>query len=464
MATKLSTDLANAIRQATGENVYLCYQCVKCTSGCPMAEHFDLAPNQIIRAAALGFEEMVFDSVTPWLCACCQTCTTRCPQGIDVARVMDFLVTEAQNRGIEPKVPEVALFNKIFLRDIKLLGRIYELGLMAEMNLRTLKPFNDLDMGWEMIKRRKVAFLPEIVFRRRRKEPLVPAARPANEIGYFPGCSLHSMAGEFNLSAKAVLGELGMKLIEPEGWICCGSSPAHRSDHRAAVRMPLENLVLYEQEGLKDVVLPCAACFSRFRSAARELRLEPELKEDLERELGASYQGTLDLLSLPDLIIKHAGLEAVADRVKKPLKGMQVACYYGCLLTRPPAVTGSESPEYPMQMDDMVRAMGGTPIDWDRKVACCGGSLSLTRKQAVLDLSLDILENAKARGADLIVAACPLCHNNMDGRQMQMQTDLSMPVLYITQLMALAFGLEKEAALSRNLVDAGPVLAEFGML
>ncbi|HET7375856.1 MAG TPA: 4Fe-4S dicluster domain-containing protein, partial [Anaerolineae bacterium] len=90
--TELKTDLAERIRSETGENVYLCYQCVKCTSGCPLAEYFDLAPNQVMRAAQLGMDERALTAKTPWLCASCQTCTTRCPQGVDVAKVMDFLV------------------------------------------------------------------------------------------------------------------------------------------------------------------------------------------------------------------------------------------------------------------------------------------------------------------------------------------------------------------------------------
>ena len=98
--TELKNDLAEKIRAQTGENVYLCYQCVKCTAGCCLAEFFDLAPNQVMRAAQLGLDDTVLHAKTPWLCASCQTCTTRCPQGIDVARVMDFMVMEALARGI----------------------------------------------------------------------------------------------------------------------------------------------------------------------------------------------------------------------------------------------------------------------------------------------------------------------------------------------------------------------------
>ena len=140
MDTRLRTDLAERIQRETGENVYLCYQCVKCTSGCPLAEYFDLEPNQVMRAAQLGLEEELKASKSPWLCASCQTCTTRCPQGIDIARVMDFLVSDLLAQGVKPRVPEVALFNKVFLRDVDLLGRSYELGLLGEMNLRTGKP------------------------------------------------------------------------------------------------------------------------------------------------------------------------------------------------------------------------------------------------------------------------------------------------------------------------------------
>ncbi len=184
MATELSTALAEQIREATGENVFLCYQCVKCTSGCPLAEHFDLAPNQVLRAAQLGMEDRLFESRTPWLCASCQTCTTRCPQGIDVARVMDFLVSEAMKRGVKPKVPEIALFQKVFLRDVDILGRSYELGLMAEMNLRTGHPFKDVDMGLEMFKRGKVRVVPEVV-RRRKPKAVAEKPRPEREVGYF---------------------------------------------------------------------------------------------------------------------------------------------------------------------------------------------------------------------------------------------------------------------------------------
>lgn len=464
METQISTDLANRIRQATGENVYLCYHCVKCTSGCPLAEHFDLAPNQVMRAAQLGMEDLIFNSRTPWLCASCQTCTTRCPQGIDLAKIMDFIVGEAMAKGIEPQVPEVAIFNKAFLRDVDILGRSYELGLIAEMNLRTRKPFKDLDLGLEMFKHGKINLLPKWVRRRKHKTPRMPASRPPNEVGYYPGCSLHSIAKEYDHSARVVLEALNLKPITPKGWICCGSTPAHRVDHRRSVQMPLESLSLYEQEGLNEVTLPCAMCFSRFRAAARDLRLDPALKQDLDRESGYQYQDSVAISSLLDFIVDRVGLDSIQAKVKRQLKGLKVACYYGCLLTRPPKVTGSKEPEYPMGMDHLMETLGAASIDWDRKVACCGGSLSLTQTNLMLELSRNILANAIARGANAIAVACPMCHANLDGRQTQMEGLPHIPVLYFTQLIALAFGLTEDAALKYNMIDPRPLLEKHGLL
>ena len=275
MDTQLSTDLAEHIRRETGENVFLCYQCVKCTSGCPLAEYFDLAPNQVMRAAQLGLEEIALTSKTPWLCASCQTCTTRCPQGIDVARVMDFMASEAlAARRSRPKCREVALFNKVFLRNVDLLGRAYELGLMAEMNLRTRQPFKDVDLGLDMFARARSSSLPEVVRCRRKHRPRRSRRRPPNEIGYYPGCSLHSMAEEFDHSTRrrargaradaGRAGRLGVLRLVP-------GAPRRSPTWRSSCRWRAWSLL--EQMGLGEVTLPCAMCFNRFRAAPHDLRL-----------------------------------------------------------------------------------------------------------------------------------------------------------------------------------------------
>jgi heterodisulfide reductase subunit B len=459
----INSRMAERIRADTGENVYLCYQCVKCTSGCPMVEFFDYTPNQIMRAAQLGQTDILFNALTPWLCASCLTCTTRCPQGIDVARVMEYITQAAREEGYPPKVSEIALFNKVFLRDVNIFGRMYEMGLMVEMNVRTGNPFKDVfDMGLGMIRRGKIPFVPHIARHPRQVQRREPAE---NEVMLYPGCSFHATGVDFGLSTEAVLEALGLKMIEPTGWTCCGASSAHKTDHHLGIKLPLENLATIEQMGYEDVTVPCAACYNRFKAAAYEVGHAPALHEELSRETGYAYQNNVDIRSVLEMLLERVGEEEIHRRVKRPLEGLRVVPYYGCLLTRPPEVTGSPHPENPTEMDRILRALGAEVVDWSDKTRCCGGSLSLTRTDIALKLSRDLIDHARAAGADAMALACPLCHANVDARQIQMDIDEPMPMLYITQLMAIAFGLsERAAALNKNMIDPRPLLREKGLL
>ncbi len=456
-------ELAQRVQDELGQNVYLCYQCVKCTSGCPVGDFFDWQPNQIMRAVQLGQEDIALAAQTPWLCAACQTCTTRCPQGLDVNGVMEFLTREALARGMKPPLPEVRVFNEAFLREVRLWGRAYEPGLMAEMKLRNPQSlFEDVEMYMALLKKRKVAFLPKLG-RPPRKVKRIPGASEA--VAYYPGCSLHSTAAEFNESATAVAAALGMTLIEPKGWVCCGSSAAHRADPETAVRLPLENLALIEQSGFKEVTMPCAACFNRHKAAQFEIRRDEQHKAQVDEAIGYEYQDTVHVSTLSESILRHVSAEGVAEKVQKPLQGLRVVAYYGCLLTRPPQVTGARHPENPMDLDALLAAAGAEVRDWSYKTRCCGAAHSLTRPDIVLSLSGELIAQARAAGAEAIAVACPLCHMNLDARQMQMELDAPMPVLYFTQLLALALGLpEKTAVLHKNLVDPRPMLREKGLL
>lgn len=197
----IRSDLARRIHEELGQNVYLCYQCSRCTSGCPVGDFFDWQPNQIMRAVQLGQEELVFEAQTPWLCAACQMCTTHCPQGLDINAVMEFLTREALARGYEPQVPQVEIFNEAFMREVRLWGRAYELGLLVEMKLRTRDLMSDIDLGLKMFRKGKLAFLPTPTRTPHEAKP-VPGAAAA--VAYYPGCSLHSTATEFNRSTEAV--------------------------------------------------------------------------------------------------------------------------------------------------------------------------------------------------------------------------------------------------------------------
>jgi heterodisulfide reductase subunit B2 len=460
-STPINSELARRVQDETGQNVYLCYQCVKCTSGCPVAEFFDWQPNQIMRALQLGQEDIALHSQTPWLCASCQTCTTRCPQDLDITAIMEFLTREAKARDIEPPVPEVDIFNEAFMREVKLWGRAYELGMMAEMKLRTGKIMDDMDLGLKMLRKRKMPFLPHPT---RLPHNVKRISGATNAVAYYPGCSLHSTATEFNDSTHAVCEALDLKLIEPRGWICCGSSAAHRADPDEALRLPLENLALVEQSGFDEVTMPCAACFNRHKAAQHEIRHDGQRKAAVDQAIGYDYQDTVKVTTLIEAILKHVGTEKIAEKVTQPLKGLRVVCYYGCLLTRPPQVTEAPHPENPTDMDRLLRAAGAEVIDWSYKTQCCGAAHSLTRPDIVLKLSSDLIGHARAAGADAIAVACPLCHANLDARQFQMKLDYALPVLYFTQLLAIALGVPERAALNKNLIDPRPVLQAKGML
>jgi heterodisulfide reductase subunit B2 len=463
--TTINPDLARRIQQELGQNVYLCYQCVKCTSGCPLGEYFDWQPNQIMRALQLGQEDIALRSQTPWLCACCQTCSTRCPQGLDITAIMEFLTREALKRGIKPQIPEVDNFNKAFLREVRLWGRSYELGLMAEMKLRNLgkhRLMEDLDLGMKVIAKNKLPFIPKHV-RAPRQVTQIPEAHKS--VAYYPGCSLHSTAKEYNSSTQAVCKELGLSLVEPDGWLCCGSSAAHRADPQEALRLPLQNLAVIEQSGFSEVTMPCAACFNRHKAAQHEVRHAPERKAAMADRIGYDYKDTVQVSSLSEAILRRVGLQQIQAQVKKPLDGLRVVCYYGCLMTRPPKITEASHPENPTDLDELLKACGAEVLDWSYKTTCCGAAHSLSRPDIVLDLSSRLIQQAKISGADVIAVACPLCHTNLDARQFQMKLEEPMPVLYFTQLLAIALGLpKKSAALNMNLVDPRPLLQSKSLL
>jgi heterodisulfide reductase subunit B len=186
----------------------------------------------------------------------------------------------------------------------------------------------------------------------------------------------------------------------------------------------------------------------------------------MNQALGYEYQDTVGVSSLLEKMVDDIGLKTISEHVANPLDGLRVVAYYGCLLTRPPEITGVADYENPTQMDRLLEALGAEVLDWSDKTRCCGAANSLAQTEIVLELSRGLIEDARAVGADAIAVACPLCHLNLDARQTQMEgLEEPMPVLYFTQLMAVAFGLgEKAAGLGKNMIDPRPVLAERGLI
>ncbi len=154
------SEFAETVKQASGLDINVCYQCKKCTSGCPVSYAMDYTPTQLIHATRLGLRKLVLNSATIWLCASCETCTTRCPQELDLVKVMDALRIMAVRAGIKPKVPEVSAFYRTSLNNIHFFGRMYELGLIGMLKLSTGQFTKDMDLGIKMLKKGKLKLLP----------------------------------------------------------------------------------------------------------------------------------------------------------------------------------------------------------------------------------------------------------------------------------------------------------------
>jgi len=257
---------------------------------------------------------------------------------------------------------------------------------------------------------------------------------------------------------------MDIELDEIKDWICCGSSPAHQCDELMSVALPAKNLSLAEKDGLKDICAPCASCYSRLKDAQHKMEDE-QVRKDVEEVLDGSAPGEIEVLHALDLFTEKCENDAIADKVVKPLNGVKVACYYGCLMTRPPKVTGKKNFENPEQMEELIETLGAETVDWNLKTFCCGASFALTNLDVVLDLTKKLLDDAIASGANAIAVGCPLCQANLDGRQIQINekygTDFNIPIFYFTQLMGIAFGAKpNELGLPKHITEVEEYLKE----
>jgi len=269
------------------------------------------------------------------------------------------------------------------------------------------------------------------------------------------------MAGEYDESIRAVCEALDVDLAELTDWNCCGASSAHFFDEELAVRLSARNMEIAERSG-RELLVPCAACFQRLKHADKELKADPARWTD------EPYQGTTAIYHVNDFFRRPELVGTVKQKVAKPLTGLAGVAYYGCLSQRPPKVTDAERPENPTAMDDLMRAIGMEVRPWTYKTDCCGASLTLTRTDLVRKLSGDLFEAAREAGAECLVTDCPLCQSNLDTREAEIEkqrgTTYNLPVFYITELMALAFGDARAARWwKKHFVDPRPLLAGKGL-
>ena len=265
---------------------------------------------------------------------------------------------------------------------------------------------------------------------------------------YYPGCSSESSARDQHASSIAVALALGIDFVKIEGWSCCSATPGHHTDRVLAAALSAANLILAQDMGL-DVVVNCAACYSRLKMANYEVLNHSDMRRKIADAIGRDYDGRVNVKHFMEVLLEGYGADDLEKAFTHSLAGLKVASYYGCLLVRPNEVTHFDDPENPKSLDNLVNAMGGESLDWPYKVECCGNSLSLTtRSKLVVSLSDSIIGMARAAGAECIAVACPLCQVNLDLRQIDIKKQTGrqydMPILYITQLMGLCLGIPVE--------------------
>ena len=262
---------------------------------------------------------------------------------------------------------------------------------------------------------------------------------------YYPGCSMDTTGITYKLSIDYVCKKIGLELMEIPDWNCCGATSGHAKGKWLSLALPARNIGIAEKRlpGL-DICVPCASCYSRMLATTSAIRNDEAVRAKIAGITGMNVKGSAEILTLMDVLSTEEGLAACKSAVVRPLTGFKVACYYGCLTSRPRSVTGAENIESPEIMDKLLSVTGAECVSWDYKTECCGGSHQVDAPAAARPLVERIFRNAKANGATAVITACPMCHLNLDMREEEinhtMGTAYDMPVYQFTQLLALAMG------------------------
>lgn len=274
------------------------------------------------------------------------------------------------------------------------------------------------------------------------------------KIGFYPGCSLTGSSREYNESVVAVAKALDIELVEIKDWNCCGATAAHSMNEELSLALPARIMALAEEQGLTEIVVPCAACYNRLKVTQHELE-DDHKRSRVSDILQLPYKGNLKIINVLQLLETY-GADNLKAKVAHPFNHT-VACYYGCLLVRPHSILKFDRVEDPQSMDSLIKVIGGKSIDWAFKTECCGGGFSVSRTDLVVKLSGNILKDAADRGAEALIVACPMCQSNLDMRRVAINKTLEnpsdIPVIYITQAIGLALGIgAKELGLKRHFV------------
>jgi heterodisulfide reductase subunit B len=286
---------------------------------------------------------------------------------------------------------------------------------------------------------------------------------------YYPGCTLNTKGKGFDYSVRASARELGLELVELETWNCCGATFPLLVDNMLDLAGPAQVLISARQAGQR-LAVACSTCYNVLKRTNKVIREDEDSREKLNFFIEADYSGDLEVLDLLQILRDDIGFDKIKEAVKEPLSGLKVAAYYGCMVLRPPAEVAYEDPEHPRALDDLITALGAEPVHYSHKGECCGAYLAVKSAEVTSEMSFTILASAHRSGAELVVTNCPLCQFNLDRVQDargRMQNSRyagfqPIPVLYFTQLLGIALGLDSEGfELDRHYVNPCPVLARW---
>jgi len=271
-------------------------------------------------------------------------------------------------------------------------------------------------------------------------------------VSYYPGCSLEGMARDYNDSIHAVCRQLGIDLKELSDWNCCGATAAHSLDHSASIGLAARNLAIADKKG-HELVVPCPLCYNRLKTAEKAK---------------SGTGGKNRIWDLANYMSQDEILAVIRSKISTPLTGIKAVCYYGCMSSRPPAVTDAEDCENPTSMDRILESLGVEVISWPYKTDCCGASHAIARPDLVFELVNKLYRMAEAAGANCIAVSCQMCQANLDMYQDKIsqtyKTYHYLPIFYFTELIGLAVGHgDARSWLSRHFVDPGKLLSQVGL-
>ena len=286
------------------------------------------------------------------------------------------------------------------------------------------------------------------------------------DLGYYPGCSLQQSSSLYDLQNRLLFSNIGINLKEIDDWNCCGATSAGKTDDFLAIAMPARNIGIANAQGIKEMVIPCSACYSRTLVAQNFLKTNQDMKTQINSELSKKINNDIKISSILEVLLSALENGSLSEKFTHKLSLLKPVCYYGCMMTRFPFdVPVPDDIENPQGMETLLDAAGVHAIDWNYKTACCGASAAVNDPQTAMNLMARIMKDAVARHANCIIVTCPMCQLNLDAHQdtfcEQNGIEERLPVLFITEVlgMAMNLGLEK-LQIDRHFIKSSELFEE----